>query len=90
MRFAARRDPNHAEIRDGLRRVPGCSVYDSSWIGGGFPDLCALYRDRFRMLEVKPPKGKPNEKQQKFGAMFPGVYVVVTTLDEAMREMGIT
>jgi hypothetical protein len=94
VRFAARRDPPHASIRDGLRRVPDCSVYDSSWIGGGFADLCVMYGSTFRMYEIKDPAAPPsrqklNDKQKKIAAMFAPVYRVIMSLDDALEDLGI-
>jgi hypothetical protein len=99
MKFAARRDGAHGPIREGLRGVPGCSVLDSSHIGNGWPDLMALYcragTCTFRMFEIKNPGAPPSKAklrpvQEKFREKFAPVYRVVTTLDEAMRELGIT
>lgn len=45
MRRAARTDANQVEIVSALRAI-GCSVSDTSGVGGGFPDLAVGFRKR--------------------------------------------
>ena len=93
MRRAARRDANHAALRDGLRRC-GFEVRDTGGLGDGWPDLAVRHRGtgRVRLMEIKDPqqpKGKraltPAEKEVQ--ALLGELYVVVETLQEAVRAM---
>lgn len=63
MRRAARTDRNHAPIRDGLRRVPGFVVVDTSRLGDGFPDLLVGHRKQWIPLEVKDPAQPPSRRR---------------------------
>lgn len=96
MRRAARVDANQAEIVKALRDA-GCSVKDTSAVGGGFPDLvvCApTYPHRHYLLEVKDGKKPPSERrltpdQQRFHGEWKGAIYVVTTPAEALDAVGI-
>lgn len=86
-------DRNHAEVRDGLKRIPGMVVRDTTQTGGPLDLLCA-YRGRLRFLEVKdgelpPSRHKLTNKEAEFIAAFPDWCAVVTSLREAMAVMGI-
>lgn len=88
-----RRDRNHVEIRDGLRRIPGMVVIDTTQTGGPLDLMCA-YRGRFRFLEIKdgelpPSRHKLTKKEAAHFAAFPDWCAVVTSLREAMAVMGI-
>jgi len=94
-RRANRTDENHADIRDALRAT-GAFVYDSSAVGGGFPDLIAFFRGEKLFFEIKNP-AKPKADRQltpdqvTFHAATHacGVTVhVVETIDEALAVLG--
>jgi hypothetical protein len=94
-RWAGRTDANHREIRDGLRAF-GASVYDTSAVGHGFPDLVVGWRRRTELIEVKNPDPRvrrtggrsmraTRERQASFRRRWLGRPVhVVTSLDEAI------
>lgn len=91
-----RPDRNHADIRDGLKRIPLMRVRDTTQTGGPL-DLEAYYppSGRFRFIEVKNPEAperdrKLTKKEREFIAFFPEVCCVVLSLDDALREMGVT
>lgn len=68
MRRAARTDNNHADIRDGLRKV-GYPVTDLSKSGGGVPDLLVQSKaidPIFVLLEIKSLGGKLTPAEVKF------------------------
>lgn len=96
MRRAAKRDDNHAEIRDALRKA-GCGVVDLGAVGNGCPDLLAhgpTWPHRMALLEVKdsakaPSARKLTKDQQDFHAKWRGPIWVVTTPTEALEAMGI-
>lgn len=89
MRRAARVDANHSRIVSAFRKL-GCLVHDSSRAGMGFPDLVVCFQGVFALVEVKTPKGKPTEAQERFFADWPvstvrdenGVAMVVKMLRE--------
>lgn len=85
MAYAKRRDVNHAEIRDGLRRL-GWSVYDAGSVGGDFPDLVVGAAGVTILLEVKAPRGRLSAGQSAFADSWRGGAVIVArTLDDAIR-----
>lgn len=97
-RYARAVDGNHGSIRDTLRKLPGCRVWDSSRWGSGAPDLLVTYRHGFYMLELKDPtqpksarKLKPMEAQfRDFVSTALGVsYEVVETVEDALRVVGV-
>jgi hypothetical protein len=92
MRRQARTDRNHAEIRDGLRRVT--VVEDLSDVGRGIPDLLARHLRGYPvLLEVKDPGKPPSARkltsdEQACALRWGSAYRVVLTLDDALRAIG--
>jgi len=86
---AARVDGNQSAIVDGLRAA-GVSVFVTSGIGGGFPDLVCSYAGRNYLIEVKDPT-KPKADRQltpeqvKFRDSWQGQYAVVESLEQALQ-----
>lgn len=91
MRRAARVDANHAQIRDGLRRL--FWTLDLSRCGAGVPDLLVWAFGRLVFLECKIPKGGRLTEAQKTwhaAARERGVPVyVVHSLEEALDALGV-
>lgn len=95
MRRAAKRDANHAAIRDALRGL-GVWTWDTGGLGDGFPDLMSwdARRGCFVLLEVKdgtkPPSARKLTKaEQDFFDACPGPVYVVNSLDEALVALGL-
>jgi hypothetical protein len=96
MRRAAKVDRNHAEIRDGLRTIPGCTVRDTSGVGGGWPDLVVGYRGTTTLIEIKDgakvaSARRLTEAQRSFAASWQGspIWVVESVqqaIDVVIRE----
>ena len=90
-----RRDGNHTEIRQALRRVPGCRVFDTADVGSGFPDLVVGFMGVIRLLEVKdgslPPSArKLTPDERKFHAAWEHLPVhIVNSVDEALTAIGL-
>lgn len=83
-RYAARRDTNHADIRDGLREC-GFSVFDTGSVGGDFPDLVVGAHGITFLMEVKTFGGKVSDGQSRFADGWRGGPVsVVRTLEDAL------
>lgn len=91
---AKRRDANHAEVRDTLRRL-GCLVLDLGSVGKGCPDLLVAFRGQMVLLEVKDGK-KPASARKltpdevEFHAEWKGYATVVSSVAEAMKAVGFS
>jgi VRR-NUC domain-containing protein len=86
-----RKDKNHGEIVEALKRV-GCGVIDLSQLGGGVPDLLVSLRNGRRreliLVEVKTATGKLNARQRAFEAAGWEVYTV-RSVDEVLKVVGL-
>lgn len=82
-----RSDGNAKAIADGLRER-GVAV---AHIGRPCDLLCGFRRQNF-LLEVKRPgaKRKDQPKQDEFLATWPGQVKRVETLEQALKEVGVT
>lgn len=88
MRTAARIDANQGEIVAALEAC-GCTVRSLAALGDGVPDLLVGLRWRNVLLEVKGPKGKLTPDQRRFLAAWRGEWYIVSTVDEALKAMGM-
>lgn len=92
--YAKRRDANHGTIRDGLKRDPRFDVEDTGHVGHGFPDIIVKNRitGRVRFQEIKDPD-KPlsarvlTPAERRMQELMGDIYVVVETLEQAVRAM---
>lgn len=87
---AARRDDNHAEIRDAYRDI-GFSVYDAGNVHAGFPDLVVGKYGITCLVEVKDPKKPPSAralttKQMEFHADWKGDARIIMTVDDVIQH----
>jgi hypothetical protein len=83
VRRAARVDGNQQAIIDTLRAL-GCSVHDTSKLGGGFPDLCiAIDGHQTLLAEIKMPGGRLTPDQKRFHASWKGKVVILTSVVDA-------
>lgn len=94
MRRAAKVDANHAEIVSALRSV-GASVQSIAMVGGGCPDLLIGYAGLSFVLEIKDGAKPPSRREltpdeAAWHAAWRGHAAVVTSVDEALREIGVT
>ena len=75
MTYAKRVDLNHAEIVKKFREL-GASVFDSSGIGRGFPDILVGFNGNTALVEIKSGEKKRfTEAQLKFIADWKGSVV---------------
>jgi hypothetical protein len=89
MQVRRRRDANHAEVQAALEQV-GAFVADLSGVSGGVPDILARRKDgQLVLLEVKTATGELEQNQIAFIARWPDAVVVVRTVDEALRAIGV-
>jgi len=84
--YAKRTDSNHAEIIKTLRQL-GCSVFDSSRVAGGFPDLVVGINQVTCLVEIKSDaKAKFTFAQEMFMMNWKGSAVVrINDVDGAIR-----
>jgi hypothetical protein len=92
MRYAARRDANDKIITEALRKA-GFQVHDYAQVGQ-VPDKLvtrALPDDTQWVcwVEIKAPKGRITESQQRFRLIFEGrgEFYVARDPEEAVREL---
>ena len=94
MRKYGKKDDNQAEIVEALKKH-GCTVFDTSAVGNGFPDLAVGIHDKTILLEIKRPKAKGQKEgektpaQERFFAEWRGEAHVVQTVDEALQACGV-
>ena len=85
-RRAAKVDTTHGEIKNALRAA-GVVVFDTSSCARGYPDLHCAYRGGFTALvECKTGKRGLRESQRDFKRDWPGVVIVASSGEEAVRE----
>lgn len=88
MRKRGRTDANQAAIVSALRQA-GCSVWVTSSLGGGFPDLVVADRNGANvLLEIKDGKGDLTPDEREFFAEWRGPVHLVRTPDEALQAVG--
>lgn len=85
MRRAAKVDTTHGEIRNALRKA-GVSLFDSSSLGRGFPDLVCSYRGYTSLVECKTTTRDLNEPQRKFRDGWEGTVIVARSGPEAVEK----
>ena len=86
---AARVDENQSAIVAALRKA-GASVFVTSRVGGGFPDLVAGFGGTTYLLEVKNPlKPKADRQltpeQATFFCFWRGHVELIETVDQALQ-----
>jgi hypothetical protein len=94
-KYARRVDANHAQVVATLRAA-GAWVWDTSRLGGGFPDLL-VYHPRAGgafLVEVKDGRRPPSERrltpaEERFARAYPGRLVVVCSPDDALAAIGV-
>jgi Holliday junction resolvase len=64
MTYAKRVDANHAIVVKTLREL-GCTVFDTSRVAGGFPDLVVGKNQKTILVEVKRDAKAPYTASQK-------------------------
>lgn len=93
MRRAAKIDANQPEIVRALRQA-GASVRSTAALGKGFPDICVGWRGENFLMEVKdggkqPSKRKLTPDEERFAEVWKGQVVVVETVKDALRVIGV-
>ena len=93
MRKHGRKDNNHDEIVDALRRV-GASVQSLASVGDGCPDALVAFRG-WHVLEIKDGSKPPSARtltpdQDTWHVIWEGQVAIATSLDDALRIVGAT
>jgi len=87
--MAKRIDTNQTKIVYALRKS-GCSVYVTSMVGHGFPDIVVGFDGINYLFEIKNPDNPPSkrkltEDEEKFFHTWAGAVFCVTSCDEIME-----
>ena len=94
MRRAAKKDRNHVEIVEALRKA-GATVVDLGAVGHGVPDLLVGHRGRTMLMEVKDGQKCPSarhltpDQERFFATWHGGTLAVVDSVDAALRMIGL-
>ncbi len=86
MSYARKVDQNHSLIVKTLRDL-GCSVFDTSRVGGGFPDIVVGKNNKTILVEIKATeKSKYTPAQEMFMMNWRGSAVArLNDVDGAIR-----
>lgn len=90
MTYARRVDANHSQIVKTLREL-GCSVFDTSRVAGGFPDLVVGRNGKTVLVEIKADeKAKFTPAQEAFMLNWHGSTVSrIDSVDAAIRLVNL-
>ncbi len=81
-------DGNQVCITNDLQML-SCSVQDLSMVGRGCPDIIVGFQNKNYLFEIKNIKGKLNQRQQHWHALWQGQVSVIRTLEDAIEIIGI-
>jgi hypothetical protein len=85
MTYAKKVDANHSVIVKTLREL-GCSVFDTSSVGRGFPDLVVSRKGATALVEVKAnAKSKFTPAQQAFLLNWQGTVCRIHDVEGAIN-----
>lgn len=82
-RWRQKPDANQKDIVAALEKI-GCTVYDGSRIGGGFPDLVVGYRGLSLLIECKTAKGRLRKEQERWHREWKGHSCIVRSPMQAI------
>jgi hypothetical protein len=90
MSYAKRVDANHSEIVKKFREL-GCSVFDTSRVAGGFPDILVGVNHKTALIEIKSsPKAKFTPAQQAFMLNWQGSTVArIDSIEAAIHLVNL-
>ena len=86
MTYARRVDANHSQIVKAFREL-GCSVFDTSRVAGGFPDILVGVNQKTALVEIKSSdKARFTPAQEAFMLNWQGSTVArIDSVDAAIR-----
>lgn len=79
-----RKDSNHDETAEAFGRL-GWSVWDTSQLGHGFPDMVIAKNYRTAVIEVKSGDEALRKSQDRFMLVWQGEAHVVRSLEDVER-----
>lgn len=85
---AKKTDNNQKDIISALRQA-GVSVFDTSSVGRGFPDLVLGWQGMNYLVEIKTIKGKPTEHQINFFTNWLGQAILIRDVKDIFNFLGI-
>lgn len=90
MPYARKVDVNHSLVVKTLRDL-GCSVFDTSRVAGGFPDLVVGKNNKTILVEIKATeKSKYTPSQELFMMHWKGSAVArIDSVDAAIRLVNL-
>lgn len=88
MRPYFRKDKNHNTIAKTFSNA-GFSVFDTSQVGYGFPDMVIAKRGVSALIEVKSTYGVLTPNQVKFISNWQGEVYVIRSVDEASNLIAL-
>jgi hypothetical protein len=90
MSYARRVDANHSEIVKTFRDL-GCSVFDTSRVAGGFPDILVGVNQRTALVEIKSStKARFTPAQEAFMLNWQGSTVArIDSVEAAIRLVNL-
>lgn len=88
---AKRKDANHNEVADQVEKA-GWSIFDTSGLGFGFPDLLVGKPGFCVPIEIKdgskpPSKRKLTQKEQDFKDNWSGPYIEAISGEDAVMQL---
>lgn len=89
MRRIAKKDDNHNEITEALKRF-GFSVFDTHQLGDDFPDFICARSGITAVVEVKSKRGKLTYGQERFRTLWNGLHIVARHYTDVLKAFGIT
>jgi Holliday junction resolvase - archaeal type len=92
-KYSSKADANQTEIVKALRAV-GASVFITSNVAKGFPDLVVGYNGINYLVEIKDGKKQPSEQKLKphqieLHASWRGQICVVNSVEQALKVIGL-
>jgi len=97
-RWGGKRDANQSNLLETANEIPGVVAIDLGAVGAGVPDALFGYQGVNYLAEiklvpvpgvVKPSDSKLNPRQVIWHDVWPGQVIVVRTIDDVLRMLGI-
>jgi hypothetical protein len=89
-----RTDANHKQMIDGLRKIPGISIFSTHMVGKGFPDIVIGYKGINYLVEIKDgaktkSRKKLTDDEIKFHGSWLGQIMIAENIDDVLRLLKI-
>jgi len=89
MSYAFRKsDANQKRIVETLRSVPGVSVFVTTIVKHGFPDLVVGFRGVTYLVELKTEKGKLTDDERDFFDSWTGQITIARSAEDILDMIG--